>query len=80
MTEKERLLSTLFDNSEKKLLNLKFFRMEGEKPVSEEAFCACVNKTLFEIDAGLADSVATFDRDTLKTVEVKTIAKRFAAA
>lgn len=79
MSEKTRLMRSLFEMPGKKLLNLKFFRFDGPEKLTEDAFCGRVNKIIFEIDSGLTTSTATFGRDPAATVNVKELAQRFSA-
>lgn len=78
MSEKSRLMRSLFETPGKKLLNLKFFRFDGAEKLTEDAFCGRVNKIIFEIDAGLTESTATFGREPSSSVNVKELAQRFA--
>jgi hypothetical protein len=76
MSEKDKLMHTLFSNSEQELVDIKFCRVDGSKAVSEEAFCARVNQIIFEIDTGLTKASDRFLGDSDKTVDVVELAKR----
>jgi hypothetical protein len=76
MSEKDKLMHTLFDNPEKELVDIKFCRLDGAKAVSEEAFCARVNQIIFEIDTDLTKASDRFLGDSDKTVDVVELAKR----
>lgn len=78
MSEKARLMRSLFEQPGKELINLKFFRFDGPSSLSEDAFCGRVTKIIFEIDAGLTNSTATFGREPAHTVNVRELAQRFA--
>lgn len=74
MSEKQRLLHTLFERPGKELVDIKFFRGSSEE-VSEDHFCAEVNKTLFEIDQELTNASEAFV-ENFKTVDVKELVER----
>lgn len=75
MTEKEKLLNTLFATQGLEHANIKFFRASSDlAAVTVEEFCAAVNRALAQAKKGL-------DRypETLKPVEVKEIVAKAAA-
>ncbi len=78
MSEKARLLKTLFENKNFKLKNVKFCRPDGSKAVSEEEFSTRVNAMVFAIDTGLSKGSPTFDGDSDNSVDVRVIASRLA--
>jgi hypothetical protein len=78
MSEKSRLMRSLFEMPGKELLNLKFFRFDSAEKLTEDAFCARVNKIIFEIDAGLTASTNTFGDEPAASVNVKELAAKFA--
>ena len=75
MSDKERLMDTLFNRPGKKLLNLKFFR-GGREEVSEDRFCAEVNKLIFAIDEGLTKASTVFRAEHKKKINVVELAER----
>ena len=72
-TGKERLIQTLFENNDKKLLNIKFFRTEGLGSVSEEQFCEKVKNIIFKIDNELTDSSGVFSETHIHRKDVNLI-------
>lgn len=78
MNEKNRLMKTLFETPGRELVNIKFFRLDGMKAVSDETFCKRVNQVIFEIDAGLTNATEKFLGDTDKSVDVVELRKRLA--
>lgn len=76
MSEKERLLKSLLERPNRKLVNIKFSR--GHKQVTEEEFCAEVSEILFAIDNGLTEPTESFPESSQKQIDVKDIAKQFA--
>lgn len=74
MSEKDRLLHTLFERPDRELVNIKFFRGSSEE-ISEDDFCAEVNKTLFEIEQELTESSEAFAEND-KAINVKELVER----
>lgn len=75
MSEKQRLLHSLFERPGKELLNIKFFRGMNEA-ISEEQFCSEVNKTLFAIDNELTEADGHFEEKVSKTTDVMELVGR----
>jgi hypothetical protein len=69
MLEKERLFADLFQSSDRKHVNIKFFRGSADD-ISVEQFCGAVNHALFQVASGLVAWSSTFAED-LKQVDVK---------
>lgn len=69
MLEKDRLFADLFGRSDRKHVNIKFFRGSADD-ISVEQFCGAVNHALFQIASGLVTWSSTFPED-LKQVDVK---------
>src|ERR1051325_5376691 len=76
MSEKQRLMKSLFEQKNRKLVNLKFLRGPKSK-VTEEEFCAEVNEILFAIDNGLTVPTDTFPETPKKEIDLKEFAKQF---
>lgn len=77
MSEKDRLLRTLFGRPNRKLLNIKFHRTDGvDVNLTEDRFCAEVNKVIFAIDEGLLEPSPTLAVRAKRKVNVKELAKR----
>jgi hypothetical protein len=52
MSQKEKLLRTLFDDPKREHVNMKFCRGSSDT-ISEEALCAQANTAIFEFENGL---------------------------
>lgn len=72
MSEKKRLLDTLFSNEKREHVNIKFFRAASSDSVTAEAFCAAVNKALFLVDKGLVSGSEGFAEDLVQ-IEVSSL-------
>lgn len=66
MSDKKRLLDSLFSNEKREHVNIKFFRAASADNVTVEAFCAAVNKTLFLVDNGLVVGSSSFSEDLVQ--------------
>lgn len=60
MSEKQRLLDTLFSNKKREHVNIKFFRQTSVGSVTAEEFCAAVNHALFQVDTGIVKGTSSF--------------------
>jgi hypothetical protein len=80
MSEKQRLIRSLFERRDVELSNIKFFLLQSQGSVSEEVLCERVNKVIFEIDAGICESSGKFDGDSVKTVNVVELSKKLTQA
>lgn len=72
MTEKERLLNTLFNTEGEEHLNLKFYRGLSDD-ISPEDLCREANTALFQAHVGLATPRAEFGDRGHNAVDVATI-------
>lgn len=70
MTDKERLLHTLFEAKGKEHLNLKFFRGISDD-ISPEDLCREACSAIFQAEQGLAATKSDFGDRGRKTVDVK---------
>ena len=70
MTEKERLLHTLFEQESREHLNLKFCRGHSDG-ISPEGLCREANSAIFQLDAGIAEPNNTFGDKDRKVVDVR---------
>jgi hypothetical protein len=70
MTEKDRLLKTLFETSEQSHLNIKFFRGLSDE-ISTEDLCREANSALFQFESGLAKGLPVFGDKDRPVVNVK---------
>ena len=59
MTEKERLLQTLFETESRKHLNLKFFRGSSDD-ISPEALSREANSAILQVELGLVETRSEF--------------------
>lgn len=75
MSEKQRLLHTLFERPGRELINIKFFRGSNED-ISEDRFCSEVNKVLFEIDNELTMASDHFTERAQKKTDVKELVRK----
>ena len=72
MTEKERLLHTLFADEGRRHLNIKFSRGSSDD-IPTEGLCREVNSAFLQIRAGLAPARSKFGDSDIPTVDVKTL-------
>lgn len=70
MTEQDRLMARLFDNSDFKLRN--FHVTRGHGPCTKEELCAEINSALDQGIDGSAPRSKSFDDDCLET-DVRTL-------
>ena len=64
MTEKERLAALLFSDSERELIDLKFFR-GSDAVITDDEVCAEINRSLEEVRSGRSAAVEHIDRGQL---------------
>ena len=69
MTEKERLLRTLFETEGRTHLNIKFCRGTAED-ISPEALCLQANLAIFQIESGMAETSSTFGDKERNIIDV----------
>ena len=73
MTEKERLLQTLFQkNKDREHLNIKFFRGTSDD-IAPEDICREANSALFQMELGLARTRPDFDDAEGQIIDVEEI-------
>jgi hypothetical protein len=72
MTEKQRLIHTLFETDGRDHLNLKFFRGCSTN-ISPEDLSREANSAILQVELGLVKTHATFKDDKRSTVDVNTI-------
>lgn len=70
MSEKERLLHTLFESENREHLNLKFFRGFSDD-ISPEDLCREANSAIFQVEAGLVEVRPAFGDSDRKVVDVR---------
>lgn len=73
MSEKDRLLRTLFESPGREHLNIKFCRGFNDE-ISEEEICRAANIALFEIENGLTDASESFEDVIKREIDVKELA------
>ncbi len=71
MTEKERLLKTLFDNKEARHLNIKFCRGSSDD-ISAEEFCREINNIFLQVKTGLIEADQSLEED-FKQIDVSNL-------
>ena len=72
MSEKERLLRTLFETEGQEHLNIKFCRGTSDD-ISPEALCREANLAIFQMENGLVDVRQEFGDSHLPIVDVATM-------
>lgn len=72
MTQKERLLATLFNTEGRKHLNIKFCRGTADY-ITPEALCAEANKAIFKIENGLSEGKTEFGDRGNPVVDVNSL-------
>lgn len=70
MSEKERLLHTLFESENREHLNLKFFRGFSDD-ISPEDLCREANSAIFQVEAGLVEVRPEFGDAGHKVLDVR---------
>lgn len=70
MTEKQRLLDTLFGTEGREHLNIKFCRGSSDD-TSPEDLCQQANAAIFQIESGLVEPSPDFGDKERKVVDVK---------
>ena len=70
MTEKQRLLNTLFETKGQEHLNIKFCRGLSDD-TSPEDLCQQANAAIFQVESGLVEPLLGFGDKERKVVEVK---------
>ncbi len=70
MSEKQRLLDTLFKTEGREHLNLKFFR-GGSDSISPDALCREANSAIFQHESGLAEVRDGFGDGQGRTVDLR---------
>jgi len=75
MTERKRLLHTLFETEGKEHLNLKFCRGLSDDILPED-LCREANAAIFQIENGLVETSPTFGDVGHKVVDVTQLAER----
>ena len=69
MTEKARLIHTLFETEGRKHLNIKFFR-GSSNDISPETLSRDVNSAIFQADLGLAEESPDFGDSTRTVIDI----------
>ena len=72
MTEKERLLRTLFETEGQEHLNIKFCRGTADD-ISSEALCREANWAIFQIENGLVNVRPCFGDSHLPVIDVNSV-------
>lgn len=70
MSEKERLLRTLFESPDREHLNIKFWRGASENTTPDD-ICREANSAMFQVESGLVETRPTFGDSGRKVVDVK---------
>ena len=70
MTEKQRLLDTLFETEGREHLNIKFCRGSSDD-TSPEDLCREANAAIFQVESGLVEPSPEFGDSGRKVVDVK---------
>jgi hypothetical protein len=70
MSEKQRLLDTLFKTEGREHLNLKFFRGSSDD-ISPDALCREANSAIFQYETGLAEIRTSFGDAERRVIEIK---------
>jgi hypothetical protein len=71
MTEKERLLKTLFDDPKREHIDIKFCRLQIQRGVAVDRFCKEVNTALFMADKGLLTPIADAEPKQFDVADLK---------
>ena len=69
MTQKEKLLRTLFNTEGREHLNLKFFRGFSDD-ISPEDLCGEANHAIFQVEHGIVPTTSEFGDRGRNTVDV----------
>ena len=72
MTEKGRLLRTLFETEGQEHINIKFCRGTSDD-ISPEALCREANWAIFQMENGLVDVRSRFGDSDLPVIDVNTV-------
>jgi hypothetical protein len=70
MSEKKRLLRTLFESAGREHLNIKFCRGPSDE-ASPDDLCREANSAIFQAESGIVESKPGFGDDDRKVVDVK---------
>ena len=72
MSEKDRLLRTLFENPKREHLNIKFCRGSSDD-TSPEDLCREANAAIFQMDSGIVEYRDSFGDSKRKVVDVRAL-------